>query len=125
MLLTSSLKTKAIQRTIQMNDLHHAEILKYYRRIIKILLTGRNKKNYGNAKATYASPESIFALPPPPQATTTYCLPFTSYTVGVAKPAVGNCIYHNNAPVRLLKALNIPSLIAAINSKPPAVTICL
>jgi len=44
MLLTSSLKTKAIQSTIQMNDLHHAEILKYYRRIIKILLTGRNKK---------------------------------------------------------------------------------
>src|SRR5580693_10191036 len=58
----------------------------------------------------------------PPSAIAMNCLPSTEYVIGVAKAPVGNRYSHTTLPVFLSKARILLSLVAAMNSRPPAVT---
>jgi hypothetical protein len=60
----------------------------------------------------------------PPAPITTYCLPLRPMKViGTASPVASSRAIHNSFPVRESKARNLESVVAAMNTSPPAVAI--
>src|SRR5437763_16884375 len=61
------------------------------------------------ANATYTPPDGDLVSLPPPAAITTYCLPSTSYVIGVALPEKGSVVSHSKSPVDLSNTRNFLS----------------
>src|SRR6185436_6901624 len=78
--------------------------------------------HYGSANATYVPPDGASFFPPP-HAITTYCLPFTMYSDGVALPAAGSFVSQSSLPVDLSNTWNLLSyVVAPMNTSPFSVT---
>src|SRR5437879_1737623 len=89
------------------------------------LAGGRVHHPYGNENATSASEYVSLYLFPPPAAITTYCLPDLRprKVMGVAWALAGSIVSQSSLPVSLSKARKRESLVAPMNTRPPAVTI--
>ena len=66
----------------------------------------------------------LLYLFPPPAAITTNCLPvfLPRNVIGEAWPLAGSRVTQSSSPVSLSKARNRSSLVAAMKTSPPAVT---
>src|SRR5205814_9956945 len=73
------------------------------------------------SSAVFASIRHRFV---PPAAITTYCFPLRPwYVIGTASPVASSFVIHSSLPVLESNARNLESVVAAINTSPPAVAI--
>src|SRR5262245_23539461 len=81
--------------------------------------------HYGKLNAISASLKVLLYLLPPPAAITTNCLPvvFPLKVIGVACPLAGSFVIQSSLPVSLSNARKRLSFVAAMKTRPPAVTI--
>src|SRR5712671_6534289 len=79
----------------------------------------------GSANATSASDTFPLKYPPPPAAITTNCLPvfLPMYVIGVACALASRVAAHSCSPVFASNPRKRSSIVAPINTTPPAVTI--
>src|SRR5882762_7250115 len=79
----------------------------------------------GSANATRVSDTFPLKYPPPPAAITTNCLPvfLPAYVIGVAYALASRLATHNCSPVNASNPRKRLSVVAPMNTTPPAVTI--